>query len=195
MVKAFAQEPAEEAKFEKRSEAVFEQTIQANRQRAFYVPLISFVPMLAQAGVLLFGATMVQNGTLSDRQVRLLQPLPRHARPAVALARHVDRAGAARDRLRRAHLPGDRRAGGRRDRPDAIELPPGPGDVRFEDVSFEYLAGRPVLRDIELDVAAGRTIALIGHTGSGKTTLTSLVPRFYDVTAGRVTIDGPTCAT
>ena len=70
------------------------------------------------------------------------------------------------------------------DRPDAIELPPGRGDVRFEGVSFEYLDGRPVLHDVDLDVPAGRTVALIGHTGSGKTTLTSLVPRFYDATDG-----------
>jgi ATP-binding cassette subfamily B protein len=76
------------------------------------------------------------------------------------------------------------------DRPGAVELPAGPGVVRFEGVSFRYLAGRPVLRDVDLEVPAGRTIALIGHTGSGKTTLTSLVPRFYDVTAGRVTVDG-----
>jgi ABC-type multidrug transport system fused ATPase/permease subunit len=76
------------------------------------------------------------------------------------------------------------------DRPGAIELPPGRGDVRFEDVSFAYLPGRPVLEGIDLEVAPGRTIALIGHTGSGKTTLTSLVPRFYDASSGRVTIDG-----
>jgi ATP-binding cassette subfamily B protein len=62
--------------------------------------------------------------------------------------------------------------------------------VRFEQVGFEYLDGRPVLHDVDLDVPAGRVIALIGHTGSGKTTLTSLVPRFYDVSTGRVTLDG-----
>jgi ATP-binding cassette subfamily B protein len=76
------------------------------------------------------------------------------------------------------------------DRPGAKALPPGEGEIRFEHVTFEYLAGRPVLHELDLDIAAGRTVALIGHTGSGKTTLTSLVPRFYDATAGRVTIDG-----
>jgi ABC-type multidrug transport system fused ATPase/permease subunit len=76
------------------------------------------------------------------------------------------------------------------DRPVAVELPPGEGLVRFEDVTFAYVPGRPVLEEIELDIDAGRTIALIGHTGSGKTTLASLVPRFYDVSAGRLTIDG-----
>jgi len=76
------------------------------------------------------------------------------------------------------------------DAPDARELPAGPGHVRFEGVSFEYLAGRPVLHDVDLDLQAGRTVALIGHTGSGKTSLTALVPRFYDVSRGRVTVDG-----
>jgi ABC-type multidrug transport system fused ATPase/permease subunit len=76
------------------------------------------------------------------------------------------------------------------ERPGAAELPPGGGHLRFEDVVFEYLEGRPVLDGVSLDVPAGRTIALIGQTGSGKTTLTSLVPRFYDVTSGRVTVDG-----
>jgi ATP-binding cassette subfamily B protein len=76
------------------------------------------------------------------------------------------------------------------DRPGATALPHGEGEIRFEHVTFEYLAGRPVLHDLDLDIPAGRTVALIGHTGSGKTTLTSLVPRFYDATAGRVTIDG-----
>ena len=76
------------------------------------------------------------------------------------------------------------------ERPDAVDLPPGTGELRFEDVRFEYLEGRPVLDGVTLDVPAGRTIALIGQTGSGKTTLTSLVPRFYDTTGGRVLVDG-----
>src|SRR5207302_11486416 len=76
------------------------------------------------------------------------------------------------------------------DASDARELPAGGGHVRFEDVTFEYMAERPVLEQVDLDVPSGRTIALIGHSGSGKTTLTSLVPRFYDATSGRVTVDG-----
>ena len=76
------------------------------------------------------------------------------------------------------------------DKPSAVELPAGDGDVRFEDVSFEYLPGRPVLEHLDLALSAGTTLALIGHTGSGKTTLASLIPRFYDVSAGRVLVDG-----
>jgi ABC-type multidrug transport system fused ATPase/permease subunit len=190
VVKAFAQEPAEEAKFKKRSEAVFEQTIRANRQRAFYVPLISFVPMLAQSGVLLFGATMVQNGTLlTGKFVSFNLFLAMLVLPLRSLGMWIgqaQRATASGERIFQVIDEPEDVANA----PDAIELPTGPGDVRFEDVTFEYLEGRPVLSEIELDIPAGRTVALIGHTGSGKTTLTSLVPRFYDVTAGRVTVDG-----
>jgi ATP-binding cassette subfamily B protein len=74
--------------------------------------------------------------------------------------------------------------------PDAVDVPAGDGRVRFEGVTFAYGDGRPVLEGIDLDVQPGRTVALIGHTGSGKTTLASLVPRFYDVADGRVTVDG-----
>ena len=76
------------------------------------------------------------------------------------------------------------------DRPGAVPAPPFRGAIRFEDVSFGYRAGFPVLRGIDLAVAAGETVAFVGPSGVGKTTLLSLVPRFYDVEAGRITIDG-----
>jgi ATP-binding cassette, subfamily B, bacterial len=190
VVKAFAQEPAEEAKFDARSEAVFRQTLTANRQRALYVPLISFLPLLAQAGVLLAGARMVAHGDLSvGGFVAFNLYLGMLVMPLRSLGMWIgqaQRATASGERIFQVMDEPEEVA----DRPGAIELPPGPGQVRFERVSFEYLPGRPVLRDIDLDVPAGRTVALIGHTGSGKTTLTALVPRFYDVTSGRVTIDG-----
>jgi ABC-type multidrug transport system fused ATPase/permease subunit len=190
VVKAFAQEPAEEAKFDGRSEAVFQQTLTANRQRALYVPLISFLPLLAQAGVLLAGARMVAHGSLSvGGFVAFNLYLGMLVMPLRSLGMWIgqaQRATASGERIFQVMDEPEEVA----DRPGAIELPPGPGQVHFEGVSFEYLTGRLVLRDVDLDVPAGRTVALIGHTGSGKTTLTALVPRFYDVTAGRVTVDG-----
>ncbi|MCA9317990.1 MAG: ABC transporter ATP-binding protein, partial [Planctomycetes bacterium] len=69
-------------------------------------------------------------------------------------------------------------------------MPDGPGDIRFASASFGYSEDRTVLHDIDLHIPAGTTVALIGPTGSGKTTLTELVPRYYDVTDGRVLIDG-----
>ena len=76
------------------------------------------------------------------------------------------------------------------DRPDAVALPPIEGDVRLDRVTFAYDEGRPVLKDVTLDVAAGETVALVGPSGAGKSTLMSLLPRFYDPQEGRVTVDG-----
>jgi ABC-type multidrug transport system fused ATPase/permease subunit len=190
VVKSFAQEPAEREKFDRRSEAVFQQTIRANRQRALYVPLISWVPMLAQAAVLLIGARMVASGSLTVGDfVRFNLYLGMLVMPLRSLGMWVgqaQRATAAGERIFEIMDAPEEIA----DRPGAVPLPPGGGNLRFENVGFEYMDGRPVLEDIELGVPAGKTIALIGHTGSGKTTLTSLVPRFYDVTSGRVLVDG-----
>jgi ABC-type multidrug transport system fused ATPase/permease subunit len=190
VVKSFAQEPAEREKFDRRSEAVFRQTIRANRQRALYVPLISWVPMLAQAAVLLIGARMVASGSLTVGDfVRFNLYLGMLVMPLRSLGMWVgqaQRATAAGERIFEIMDAPEEIA----DRPGAVPLPPGGGNLRFENVGFEYMDGRPVLEDIELGVPAGKTIALIGHTGSGKTTLTSLVPRFYDVTSGRVLVDG-----
>ncbi|MFL5943815.1 MAG: ABC transporter ATP-binding protein [Gaiellaceae bacterium] len=190
VVKSFAQETAEREKFDARSESVFKQTIKANRQRALYVPLISWIPLLAQGAVLLVGARMVTNGSLTVGDfVRFNLYLGMLVMPLRSLGMWIgqaQRATAAGERIFEIMDAPEEIA----DKPDAIELPPGGGELRFEDVDFEYMEDRPVLEDIDLDVPAGRTVALIGHTGSGKTTLTSLVPRFYDASAGRVLVDG-----
>ena len=190
IVKAFAQEPAEEEKFRLRSERVFRQTLRANRQRALYVPLISFVPLLAQAAVLLVGARMVTDHTLTPGSfVAFNLYLSLLVLPLRALGMWIgqsQRATAAGERIFEIIDEPEEIA----DRPGARPLPLGPGHIRFDGIEFEYAPGRPVLHGIDLDITAGKTIALIGHTGSGKTTLTSLVPRFYDVTTGSVTIDG-----
>jgi ABC-type multidrug transport system fused ATPase/permease subunit len=190
VVKSFAQEPQEEEKFRRRSEAVFRETLRANRQRALYVPLISWVPLLAQGAVLLIGARMVTHHQLSvGGFVAFNLYLGMLVTPLRSLGMWIgqaQRATASGERIFQIMDEPEEIA----DRPDAVELPPGGGHISFEDVGFEYLAGRPVLEQIDLDVPPGRTIALIGHTGSGKTTLTSLVPHFYDVNRGRLTIDG-----
>jgi len=190
VVKSFAQEPQEEQKFTDRSEAVFRQTLRANRQRALYVPFISWVPLLAQAAVLLVGARMVAHGGLTVGGFiafnlylgMLIMPL----RSLGMWIGQAQRATASGERIFQVMDEPEEIA----DSPDAVELPNGGGHLSFEGVGFEYIEGRPVLENIDLDVAPGKRIALIGHTGSGKTTLTSLVPRFYDATSGRVTLDG-----
>jgi ABC-type multidrug transport system fused ATPase/permease subunit len=190
VVKSFAQEPQESAKFHARSEEVFRQTLKANRQRALYVPFISWVPLLAQGAVLLLGARMVTSGELSvGGFVAFNLYLGMLVMPLRSLGMWIgqaQRATASGERIFQIIDEPEEIA----ERTGAAALPPGGGHLRFEDVRFEYLEGRPVLDGVTLDVPAGRTIALIGQTGSGKTTLTSLVPRFYDVTGGRVTVDG-----
>ena len=190
VVKSFAQEDAELAKFSRSSEEVFGLSVKANRQRAFYIPILSFLPLLAQAAILLVGGRMVAGGTLSlgDFVVfnlflaLLVMPL----RQLGMWIGQAQRATASGERIFQViDEPEDIR-----DAPDARELPPGPGLVAFERVTFGYDTERPVLHDLDLELAAGRIVALIGHTGSGKTTVASLVPRFYDVQAGRVSIDG-----
>ena len=190
VVKAFAQEPQETEKFRRRSEEVFQETVRANRQRALYVPLISWVPLLAQGAVLLVGARMVTRGELTvGGFVAFNLYLGMLVMPLRSLGMWIgqaQRATASGERIFEVMDEPEEIT----DRTGAIELHHGEGHVRFENVGFEYMPGRPVLTDVALDLPAERTIALIGHTGSGKTTLTSLVPRFYDTTTGRVTIDG-----
>jgi ABC-type multidrug transport system fused ATPase/permease subunit len=190
VVKSFAQEQAEQQKFEERSEAVFKQSVAANRQRALYVPLLSFLPLLAQGTVLLVGGRMVVHGSLPLHDfiffnvlvLMLVMPL----RMLGMWIGQAQRATASGERIFEVMDEPEDVA----DRPDARELPAGPGHLRYRDVRFEYAPGRPVLEGIDLELSAGTTVAVIGHTGSGKTTLASLVPRFYDATDGAVELDG-----
>jgi len=190
VVKAFAQERTEGVKFAGRSESVFDQSVKANRQRALYVPLLSFLPLIAQAVVLLVGGRMVVNGDLRLGSFIFFNVL------VVMLVMPLRMLGMWIGQAQRATASGERifevmdEPEDVTDKPDAVELPPGEGHVRFEGVTFGYDQERPVLRDIDLELEPGRTVALIGHTGSGKTSLAGLVPRFYDVDSGRVTVDG-----
>ncbi|HZT17483.1 MAG TPA: ABC transporter ATP-binding protein [Gaiellaceae bacterium] len=190
VVKSFAQEAAEQAKFESRSERVFEQSVKANRQRALYVPLLGFLPLLAQAAILFVGGRMVAHGSLSVASfVRFNLFLTMLVMPLRQLGMWIgqaQRATASGERIFQVIDEPEEIT----DAPDAYELPPGPGRVVFENVSFGYDPERPVLRGLDLELEAGRVVALIGHTGAGKTTTAALVPRFYDVQRGRVAVDG-----
>ena len=190
VIKSFAQERAEAGKFADRSESVFGRSVDANRQRALYVPLLSFLPLVAQAVVLLVGGRMVVNGSLglgafitfNVLVAMMIMPL----RMLGMWIGQAQRATASGERIFEVMDEREEVA----DAPDAVELPAGDGRLRFVDVTFGYDDERPVLEGIDLELEPGKTVALIGHTGSGKTTLASLVPRFYDVDAGRITVDG-----
>ena len=190
VVKAFAQEDRETTRFAGLAGRVFDQAITAARIQARYVPMLQSLPNLAIAAVLLVGGYSVIHGSLSlgsffavnGYLLLLVVPL----RSVGMWVGQYQRAMASGERIFEI-LDVDRDI---LERPDADSLPAGPGHIRLEGVEFGYDPGRPVLRDVDLDVAAGSTVALIGPTGCGKTTLTALIPRFYDVAAGRVTVDG-----
>jgi ATP-binding cassette subfamily B protein len=190
VVKSFSQEDRRGADFSEAADAVFDRTLAANRQRALYVPLLTFLPLVAQAAVLLVAGRMVVSGSLSIGDFfafnLLLAMLVMPLRMLGMWIGQAQRAIAAGERIFEILDEPEEIA----DAPHAQPVPPGPGAVAFEGVDFGYEPDRPVLEGIDLDVAPGRTLALIGRTGSGKTTLAALVPRFYEATAGRVLVDG-----
>ncbi len=190
VVKAFAQEPREVERFRDRSEAVFHRQVDATRLQATYQPLLDLVPQLGVAIVLFAGGLAVTSGALTIggfftfnlylamlvMPLRMLGMWVGQVQRAVASGSRVFELLDEEPTIVPAAHP--------------VPLPAGAGELRFEGVRFGYDPARPVLDGIDLDLPAGRTLALIGATGSGKSTLAALVPRLYDVQAGRVTIDG-----
>jgi ATP-binding cassette subfamily B protein len=189
IVKIFAREEDELQKFSQRSTQVFNASISAARLRAVYIPLIAFVPNLAVAVLLWYGGREVINHELSlGALVAFYTYLMMLVYPAqvigwlTGLAQRAIASGERVYQIIDAPLEMTERS-----TPRPLSRPR--GAVAFEHVSFDY-GDRPVLADIDLVVPAGKRIALVGHTGCGKTTLTNLIPRFYDVSAGRVLVDG-----
>ena len=190
VVKSFAQEDRRADRFATAANTVFTKTLAANRQRAIYVPLLTFLPLIALALVLLVGGRMVVSGSMTlgafSAFYLLLAMLVMPLRMLGMWIGQAQRAIAAGERIFEILDEPEEVA----DAPDAQVLASGPGEVVLEDVSFGYDPDRLVLDDVDLRIPAGRTVALIGRTGSGKTTLATLVPRFYDATAGRILVDG-----
>jgi ABC-type multidrug transport system fused ATPase/permease subunit len=190
VVKAFAQEERQLRRFSRAVARVFDQSMVSTRLRAFYSPFIGFLPQLGLAAVLFVGGRQAINGTLAVGDfvafygyVLMLTSPMRMLGIALGMAQRAVASGARvfelLDRQPELTAPAD-----------APPLPPGAGRVSFRGVSFGYGAGEPVLRDVDLKVEAGRTVALVGPTGSGKTTLVMLIPRLYDADEGTVLVDG-----
>ena len=191
VVKAFTRERSEQAKFNQAAGILMDQQITVSRVFSFLFPLVFLVANLGQALTLYFGGRQIIGGTLTIGQwqefslylVYIFLPIAQlgfiitqMSQAAASAARIFEILDAQSDVT---------------DAPEAIALPSTHGRVVFENVSFRYFgSGEPVLKDVDLIVEPGQTVALLGATGSGKTTIINLLPRFYDPTAGRITIDG-----
>jgi ABC-type multidrug transport system fused ATPase/permease subunit len=190
VVKAFAAEPRQLGRFRSTVTRVFDQSMVATRLRAFYNPFIGFLPNLGLAVMLLVGGRQVVSGSLSlgdftafyTYLLMLIGPM-RQLGIALGMAQRATASGARvfelLDREPRIVPPADARP-----------LPAGRGRVELRGVEFGYEGSPPALAGVDLVVEAGTTVALVGATGSGKTTLVQLLGRLYDVTAGAVLIDG-----
>jgi ATP-binding cassette subfamily B protein len=191
VIKAFAREDERAATFNHSAQRVFDQKVYSNKLSAFYDPLLGFIPSLGLAAVLLYGGNQVITGAMSLGAFTafyfymgmLIGPM-RMLGSSLGSAQRATAAGARifqiLDRAPRIEA-----------KPDAQPMPVGGGEVVFDNVDFKFPnSDRLVLRDINLNVPAGQTIAVVGGTGSGKTTLVSLVSRLYDIDDGSIKVDG-----
>ena len=190
VVKAFAAEPRQLERFRYAVHRVFDQAMFSNRLGAFYQPFIGFLPNLGLAAILVLGGRRVISGDLTAGDfaafytylLMLISPMRSlgvslsFAQRATASGRRLFELIDREPRLQSA--------------PDAQPMPEGNGRVELRGVSFAYEDGPPILDHIDLEVNGGTTVALVGGTGSGKSTLVALIGRQYDVTAGSVLLDG-----
>lgn len=191
VIKAFAAEGRQKRRIRTSAERVFTQSMVSTRLQAFYNPFIGFLPQLGLAAILFFGGRRVIDGALSIGDfaafyaylLMLLAPM-RTLGVMLGMAQRATASGARIFEILDREPAITSPAG-------APGLPEGRGHVELEGVGLHY-EGSPVpaLEAIDLDIAAGTTVALVGATGSGKTTLVQLLPRLYDVSEGTVRIDG-----
>jgi ABC-type multidrug transport system fused ATPase/permease subunit len=191
VVKAFAQESRQYDRFGESAQRVFEQQLAATRIQAVYSPLISFLPNLGLAAILLFGGRQVIHGSLS------LGAFTAFYAYLLMLISPMQSLGYLLGAAQRATASGARifqvldRAPAIVSPPDAPALPVGAGAVSLRGVGLTFEGTtRPALSEVDLEVPGGQVVAIVGAMGSGKSALMSLLPRLYDVSAGEVRIDG-----
>lgn len=191
VVKAFAREPFEERRFDNAATELMAQQIKVSQVFSFLFPVVFLIAQIGQAAILYFGGRQILGGTLELGEyqkfslylVYVFFPLGQLGfiislmAQAAASARRIFEILDAKSEIS--------------DKPGAIELPPIAGRVEFNEVTFRYLGtGDPVLSTVSFVAEPGQTIALLGATGSGKTSIINLLPRFYDASQGAVLIDG-----
>ncbi|MEM3541862.1 MAG: ABC transporter ATP-binding protein [Candidatus Methanomethylicia archaeon] len=190
VIQAFGREEDSQARFQMSAHEQFEAQVQAGKLMAIFWPIINFVGSIGTVTVLLYGGFLSAEGRLEiGVLVAFLAYVTRFMNPIMQLTNFYDMlqsALAASDRIFKV-LESEVDV---KDSPNAIELPKVRGDIRYNNVWFEYVKGIPVLKGINLHIRPGEKIAIVGPTGSGKTTLVYLLARFYDVTSGSITIDG-----
>jgi ATP-binding cassette, subfamily B, multidrug efflux pump len=191
VVKAFTREPSEQKKFNQSADNLMGQQIAVARLFSFLFPLVFLIANLGQATTLYAGGRQIIQGTLTLGEWQEFSLYLMYLFFPVAqfgfIITQFGQAAASATRIFEildAHSDVT-------DRPEAIALPEVEGHVQFENVTFRYFSGgEPVLKNVSFDVKPGETVALLGATGSGKTTIINLLPRFYDPTEGQVFIDG-----
>ena len=190
VVKAFARERYEGDKFRREAEALFDHSYHSGRIQAVNSPMMTGLWLAAIAATLWYGGREVINGDLNIGELAAfllyLSILNMPVRMLGWIVMIASRAQVSGQRIFEI-LDAESAV---KEKSDAVELKDVSGHVRFRDVSFSYDSISPVLSHVELEAKPGQVIALMGPTGSGKTTIVNLMPRFYDATAGGITIDG-----
>ncbi|TET63557.1 ABC transporter ATP-binding protein, partial [Candidatus Bathyarchaeota archaeon] len=189
VVRAFAQEDFERKKFTSKNDKYFETVLASAKIRAFYIPLVGFLLGLGTITIFWYGGSEVIEGTLTIGNLvafnAYLAMLTMPMRFFGMFISGFHRTMAAGDRIFEV-MDAERQI---KEKPDALALPKLNGHVKFENVSFSYEKRRPILKNITFDAKPGETVALLGATGSGKSTIIRLIPRFYDVSSGKITVD------
>lgn len=191
VIKAFTREKQQQAKFRQAADASMEQSIAVSRLFTFMFPFIFLIANLGQAAITYFGGKQIILGLLSlgawqEFSIYLMYLFF----PVAQFGFIITQMGQASASAERIFEILDAKSD-IQDKPGAVQLPEVKGDVKFENVTFRYFGGgEPVLNNVSFEAKPGETIALLGATGSGKTTIINLLPRFYDPSEGRITIDG-----
>jgi ATP-binding cassette, subfamily B, bacterial len=190
VVKGFGQEEQEQRRLETASERLFASRLRMIRITARYNPALTAVPSLGMVGVLALGGWLALHGSITlGTFLAFSAYLAQMAGPVRMLTYMVTLGQEARASVIRVFDIIDSQPV-ITDKPAAAELPPDAAGLSFDDVTFGYVPGQPVLRGLSLRVEPGETVAVVGASGSGKSTLAQLLPRFYDPQAGLVRVGG-----